>query len=122
MGDEFIKTQSQSYRRQAEKIHAEEFNQRGIFFEVPERTNYVFRFNAPGVEPQPGEQVWLADVPGKQGVRVMLGTTTIGEVDTVGSAKLRTLFADNENCGGILPGVIVQIKDLAGYAKAKVSL
>jgi hypothetical protein len=122
MGDEFIKKKSKSYRRQAEKVHAEDFNQSGIFTVVPERTSYVFRFKAPGVEPQPGEEIWLADVPGKACVRVLQGTTTIGEVDNAGSAKLRELIGEHEGSGGVLPGVVVSGKDVAGYAKAKVSL
>jgi len=122
MGDEFIKKKTQSYKHQAEKIHAEDFNQTGVFATLPEETTYAFRFKAPGVEPQLGDEVWLADIPGKTGVRVMLGTTTIGEVDPAGSTKLRELMAENSACGGVLPGVVVGAKDISGYAKAKVSL
>lgn len=122
MGDDFIKKKSQSFKRQAEKVHAQDFNQGGVFTAAPEKTTYVFRFKAPSVEPQPGDEIWLADVPGKAGVRVMHGTTTIGEVDAVGSDRLRKLIAENESTGGVLPGIVVGAKDIAGFAKAKVRL
>lgn len=122
MGDDFIKIKAKSYRRQAEKVHAEEFNRRGVLSLLPDSTSYVVRFKAPGVDVQPGAEILLADVPGKAGVRVMEGTTMIGEVDAAGSSKLRELLAKNKSAGGILPGVVVSTKDVAGYAKAKVSL
>jgi hypothetical protein len=122
MGDEFIKKKTQSYKHQAEKIHAEEFSQTGVFTDLPEETTYAFRFKSPGIEPQLGDEIWLADIPGKTGVRVMLGTTTIGEVDGAGSTKLREIMAENAASGGVLPGVVVGEKDVSGYAKAKVSL
>jgi hypothetical protein len=122
MGDDFIKKKTQNYRRQAEKIHAQEFGQSGVSSGAPERTAYVFRFQCPGVDPMRGEEIWLADVPGKPGVRVMQGTNTIGEVDAAGSTKFRALIAENKTAGGFVPGVIAGEKDVAGYAKAKISL
>lgn len=122
MGDDFIFEQTQAYRRQAEKVHEQEFNQSGVFTVVPEETSYVFRFKAPNANPQVGDEIWLADLPGKDGVRVLFGTITIGEVDAAGSTKLRKLMGGGDDGGGVLPGVVVSQKDIAGYAKAKVSL
>lgn len=122
MGDDFIQKKTQSYRRQAEKVHAQEFNQLGVSASAPERVSYVVRFQSPGVELARGEAIMLADVPGKTGVRVMQGSNTIGEVDAAGSAKLRALMAANKTSGGFLPGVVVGEKDIAGFAKAKVTL
>lgn len=122
MGDDFIEKKAKSYRRQAEKVHAQEFNQAGVSASAPERVSYVVRFQAPGVELKVGEAITLANVPGKAGIRVMLGSTNIGEVDAAGSTKLRDLMAANKACGGFLPGVVVSEKDIAGFAKAKVTL
>jgi hypothetical protein len=121
MGDDFIKKKSQSYRRQAEKVYAQEFQQAGVSAAAPERISYVFRFQAPGVEVARGEEIWMADVPGKAGVRVMQGSTTIGEVDAAGSAKFRALIVENKTVGGFVPGTVVGEKDAAGFAKAKVT-
>jgi len=121
MGDEFIKTKSKSYKRRAEKLHAEEFGQRGISAGAPEKTTYVVRFTAPSVTPSPGDAIWLADIPGKAGVRVMHETTVIGEVDGPGSTKLRAVMAANPACSGMLPGVVAHAKDVSGYAKAKIN-
>ena len=122
MGDDFIKKKTQNYRHQAEKVHAQEFGQAGVSSSAPERISYVFRFQSPGVEPKRGEEIWLADVPGKTGVRVMQGTNTIGEVDAAGSAKFRALVAEDKTSGGFVPGVVAGEKDVAGFAKAKITL
>ena len=122
MGDDFINSLTTSFRRKAEKIHDQEFNQCGIFTVIPEETCYVVRFRAPNATPKLNDEVWLADIPGKDGIRVLHNLTPIGEVDAAGSIRLRKLLADKAACGGVLPGVIVSEKDIAGYSKAKVSL
>lgn len=122
MGDDFINNRNTTYKRQNEKVHAEEYKQLGISLLADEKTSYVFRFRSPGVELEIGEEICLADVPEKERVRVMQGAVMIGELDAAGSAKLRELFAEHECLGGFVTASVTAKKDISGYAKAKLAL
>ena len=119
MGDDFIQKKNQSFKHQAEKMHSEEFGSVSLFDAVPEEARRLVRFRCPSGDPAVGEVVAFVDVPGKDKVRVMLGTAMIGEADATSSKEVRTLLAEHPNLHGILPAQIVASKDIAGYCKAQ---
>jgi len=122
MGDEFIQKKNQSFKHQAEKIHAEEFESVSVFSRNPEEAHRLVRFRCPSGDPLPGEVVYFADVPGKDKVRVMLGTVLLGDTDAAGSAEVRAILAKHPELHGILPGKVATAKDLAGYCKAQLGV
>lgn len=120
MGDDFIHKTSDRFKHRSEKIHAEEFGGITLFSVNPSEEVTLFRFKAPDSSPDAGWKIIFADLPGADLIRVIHGTTAIGEVDAKGSKEMRALMAANPSCNGYMPGIVTASKDIAGYAKAKI--
>lgn len=119
MGDDFIQKKNQSFKHQAERLHAEEFGSVSLFDAAPEEARRLLRFRCPEENPVIGEFVAFVDVPGKERVRVMLDTTMIGEADAASTHEVRSILAAHPNLHGVLPGRVVSEKDIAGFCKAE---
>lgn len=119
MGDDFIQKKNQSFKHQAEKMHDEEFGSVTLFDAVPEEARRLVRFRCPSGNPTVGEFIAFVDVPGKDKVRVMLGTAMIGEADAASSKEVRSLLAEHPSLHGILPAQVVASKDISGFCKAQ---
>ena len=122
MGDEFIQKKNQSFKHRAEKLHADEFASVSVFDANPEEALRLIRFRCPSANPAIGDVVGLIDAPGKDKVRVMLGTAVIGEVDSAGGTEIRHIFAQHPDLHGTLPAKVVSEKDISGFCKAQLGV
>lgn len=119
MGYRFIQAVSKRFRNRSDAAHDEEYSGSRMSFVEESKSDTIYRFKCPNANPPRGTTIAFADI-GQPQVRVIQDHKLIGEVDAVGSAELRAIFAKHPSLNQVAPGVVTGPKNVGGFARGKI--
>ena len=118
MGERFLEEKAKRFKHKRDLAHERELCSPNLLSVIQDKSEKRFRFCCPSEELKAGNIVIFVAEPGRLLVTVFRGSRRAGEVDSAGSAELKSIFAQHPALSDSVKAKVREGPDIAGFYEA----